>query len=120
MPFLIKIAVSALVVATVSEIAKRSTPLAAILAALPLNSFLIILWLYHDTKDLQRKDLQRIIDLSTGILWSLLPTILFFIALPMLLRAEFRFSLSLALALAILFVGYGIYMLAPRKFGVRI
>ena len=115
MPFLIKIAVSALVVATVSEIAKRSTPLAAILAALPLNSFLIILWLYHDTKDPQ-----RIIDLSTGILWSLLPTILFFIALPMLLRAGFRFSLSLALALAILFVGYGIYMLTLRKLGVRI
>ena len=54
MAFIIKIIVSALLIALISELSKRFSPLAAILASLPINSIIAIIWLYSETKDLQK------------------------------------------------------------------
>lgn len=43
--FFLKIGISALVIASVSELAKRWSVAAAILASLPLTSILALLWL---------------------------------------------------------------------------
>ncbi len=65
MEYIVKIVVSALIVAGVSELARRFTLLAAISASLPLTSILALIWLYRDTKDVQ-----KICSLSTGIFWA--------------------------------------------------
>jgi hypothetical protein len=49
--YIIKIAVTAMVVVAVSEIAKRSPIWAALLASLPLTSLLALVWLCRDTGD---------------------------------------------------------------------
>lgn len=49
--FLLKVAVSALVVALASELAKRDSFWGALLVALPLTSILAIGWLYAETRD---------------------------------------------------------------------
>ena len=93
MQFVIKIIVSALIIAGVSELGKKYTPVAAILAALPLTSILAIIWLYRDTKDVE-----KVSNLSTGIFWAVLPSLLFF--LPFLLKSgihlhgHFEFSVE--------------------------
>jgi len=51
MQFLIKVLISALIVAGVATLARRYTIAAALLASLPLTSLLAIIWLYADTSD---------------------------------------------------------------------
>jgi hypothetical protein len=115
MYFLIKTLITALVIAGVSEIAKRWTPVAAILASLPLTSILAMIWLYHDTHDVA-----KITELSNGIFWAVLPSLLFFVVLPVLLKMGVKFGLAMVLASAIMFVGYTIYVMVLRKLGVNL
>jgi uncharacterized membrane protein (GlpM family) len=82
----IKIIISALVITAVSEIGKRSSSVAAVLASLPLTSFLAMIWLYQETKDLE-----KITSLSYGIFWAILPSFVFFLSLPLLIKFGFRF-----------------------------
>ena len=74
MYYVIKVLVSAALIVLVSEISKRSTILGAVLASIPLVSFLAILWIYLETKDTA-----RIATLSTEIFWLVLPSLVFFI-----------------------------------------
>lgn len=114
MYFLIKTLITALVIVGVSEIAKRWTPVAAILASLPLTSILAMIWLYHDTHDTT-----KIIALSNGIFWAVLPSLLFFVALPMLLKMGVKFGFAMILASVIMFVGYTAYVAVMRRFGIE-
>lgn len=49
--YAIKVAVTAVLVVLISETAKRSSALGAIIASLPLTSLLAFLWLYGETGD---------------------------------------------------------------------
>ena len=49
--FLVKVVVSALVIALASELAKRDSFWGALLEAMPLTSILAISWLYAETRD---------------------------------------------------------------------
>lgn len=112
MYFLFKVLISALIIASASEVARRDAPLAAILASLPLTSILALLWLYHDTRNGQLAG-----ELASQIFWAILPSLLFFVAFPWLLKAGLRFSLSLILSIAIMIVGYTLYAAAVRRLG---
>jgi len=48
---LLKAALSGIIVALASELARRSSLLGAVLISLPLTSILAIVWLYRDTRD---------------------------------------------------------------------
>ncbi|HXZ21133.1 MAG TPA: DUF3147 family protein, partial [Pseudolabrys sp.] len=50
----VKAALSGGIIATVSEVARRSPALGALIVSLPLVSILGILWLWHDTGDAER------------------------------------------------------------------
>lgn len=90
-PYVIKVAVTAIVVVAISEIAKRSSVWAALLASLPLTSLLAFVWLYIDTGEPE-----RVATLAQSIFWLVLPSLLLFMALPLLLRAGWGFWPSLA------------------------
>lgn len=113
MPFLIKIVVSAFVVAGVAELGKRFTLAGAILASLPLTSILAMIWLYHDTGDTG-----KIIDLSRGIFWAVLPSLVFFLALPLMLRNGMGFGTSMILSSAVMALAYAVYGVILGKIGI--
>lgn len=115
MQFLVKVVVSALVIAAVSELGKRFTLLGAILASLPLTSILALTWLYLDTREPQRVE-----ALATGIFWAVLPSLLFFAVLPWLLRRGLAFAPAMLLACAVMALGYGLYALLLRRFGIAL
>ncbi|HEY7745424.1 MAG TPA: DUF3147 family protein [Desulfuromonadales bacterium] len=114
MYFLLKVLISALIIAAASEVARRNLPLAAILASLPLTSILAILWFYHDTRNGPLTG-----ELTSQIFWAILPSLLFFVAFPWLLKTGLRFSLSLLLSVGIMIVGYTIYAAIIRLLGVK-
>lgn len=49
--FIVKVVVSALVIAVASEVGKRNSFFGALLVALPLTSILALSWLYAETRD---------------------------------------------------------------------
>lgn len=87
----IKVLVTSVLVVAVAEAAKRSVLLGALIASLPLTSLLAFVWLWRDTGDTE-----RIAALASGIGWLVAPSLVLFIALPLLLRAGFPFWLALA------------------------
>lgn len=100
--YIIKVALSALVIVAVSEIAKRNSFWAALLASLPLTSLLAFVWLHLETGDSE-----RIAELSHGIFWLVLPSLVLFLLLPALLRAQWGFWPSLAASCAATAAAYG-------------
>lgn len=110
----LKLFTSALLIVAISELAKRGGWLAGLLASLPTISLLAIVWLYVDTRDVE-----KIANLSTGIFWLVLPSLSFFIALPWLLRLKINFWLSLLVALAIMFVCYLLMVALLKKIGIE-
>jgi hypothetical protein len=90
--YVAKVTLSAALVVAVGEIAKRSNFWAAAVALLPLTSLLAMVWLYVDSSDAG-----RVADLSRGIFWLVLPSLIFFVALPILLRAGWNFWLAMAI-----------------------
>jgi len=91
--YIVKVAMTAFVVVAVSEIAKRSPVWAALLASLPLTSLLAFVWLYVDTREAE-----LVAALSDSILCLVLPSLVLFIALPVMLRLGWNFWVSLALS----------------------
>ena len=113
MQFFIKVVVSALIIATVSELAKRFTLLGAILASFPLTSILAMIWLYVDVRDTE-----PVIDLSIGVFWAALPSLVFFLVLPLLLRRGVDFSPAMVVSSVVMASAYGLYVLLLRQFGI--
>jgi uncharacterized membrane protein (GlpM family) len=110
---LARAAISGVIVALASEAARRSTLLGAVIVSLPLTSILAIVWLYRADGDTD-----EVASFTWSILWVIVPSLVFFVALPLLLRSGITFWLSLALACAATAAAYGVWVLTGRALGV--
>ncbi|HET7833007.1 MAG TPA: DUF3147 family protein [Gallionella sp.] len=111
----LKVVISAILIVAVAEIAKRSSGVAALLAALPMTSLLAFVWLRLDGMEPE-----RIAVLSGQIFWLVLPSLVLFILLPVLIRAGVEFWLSLTLSVAATSLCYLAMLPILRKFGVEL
>lgn len=113
--YAIKLAISAVLIVAVSELAKRDGLLAALLASIPLVSVLAMVWLYIETKDVQ-----QISELSTNIFWLVIPSLVLFIALPAFLKLNIHFYISLPLSIALTAIAYLGMVWVMKRFGFSI
>ena len=113
--YCIKLVLSAVIIVVVSELAKRQPAWAGLLASLPLVSLLAILWLYVDTHDIR-----QVSQLSISIFWLVLPSLLFFLALPLLLRQGLGFAMSLSVAALVTMAAYALMLVGLRRFGISL
>ncbi|MBI4228146.1 MAG: DUF3147 family protein [Deltaproteobacteria bacterium] len=95
--YIVKVLITAILVVAISEVSKRSSLLGGILASLPMISILAFIWLYIDTKSVE-----RISELSTTIFWLVIPSLSLFIVLPLLLKSKVNFYASLFISCAIM------------------
>lgn len=112
---IIKIGLTSVLVVAIAEISKRSSFFGALLASLPLTSILAMIWLYVDTGDGE-----KIASLSTGIFWLVLPSLILFVALPLLLRAGIAFAPSLVVAAGLTILGYVAMVYLLRHFEITL
>ena len=112
---ILKAALSGIIIAAVSEIAKRSPPFGALVASLPLVSVLAIIWLWRDTGDTV-----RIADHAEATFWYVLPSLPMFLAFPYMLRAGVGFWWALLAACILTIVLYGMTVLVASRFGVKL
>lgn len=111
----IKVLITAVLVVAISEIGKRSSALGAILASLPITSLLAFVWIYGETGDSE-----KIAALSTSIFWYVLPSLVLFLALPVLLGQGHGFWLSLAISSALTFGAYVAMTWLLARFGIAL
>lgn len=113
--YALKIFVTAFIIVLVSEIAKRSSGFAALIASLPLTSLLAIIWLHIDGLEST-----QIAMLSGQIFWLVLPSLVFFLALPLLLKRGLGFWPSLGFSTTATIVCYFALLPLLRRFGVQL
>ena len=102
--FVVKVVVSGILIAVISSLAKTFPKWAALLTALPLITFLSLIWIYVETKDLALLETYT----RDGFIW-VLPSFLFLIAAIYLFRAKVPFLLTMGLSTAALFIGVFIF-----------
>ncbi len=113
--YVIKVLLSSVTIVAISEISKRSTLIGSILASVPIVSLLAMVWIYLDTKDTA-----KIATLSQGIFWLVIPSLIFFILFPVLLKKNINFWLSFGVSLTIMVAGYFIMLFVLKKSGIDI
>lgn len=113
--YAVKILVSAVLIVLIAEIAKRSTLFGALIASLPITSLLAFIWLYLDTGDSA-----KVAALSAGVFWLVLPSLAFFVVLPLALRAGWAFWPALLTAILATVAGYGIMVPILRRYGIEV
>jgi hypothetical protein len=113
--FLTKCALSGVIIAVVSEVAKRSPALGALIVSLPLVSLLGILWLWRDTGDAE-----RIASHAESTFWYVLPSLPMFLVLPAMLRAGVGFWPSMGASCALTFALYSVTVWLLARFGINL
>jgi hypothetical protein len=111
----IKAGLSGIIIAIVSEVARRSPTLGALIVSLPLVSLLGILWLWRDTGDAE-----RIATHAQSTFWYVLPTLPMFLVMPAMLRGGIGFWPTLAVCCALTFVLYLATVWTLGKFGIAL
>lgn len=113
MSVLIKVILTAVIVAAISEAGRRSSLIGGILAALPVTSILAFIWLYRDTGDPE-----KVARLAVDIFWMVIPTLPFFLLFPWFLRLGLPFPVALVAASVLIAVMYLVYLSVLRGLGL--
>lgn len=109
-----KILISALLIWAISEIAKRCTFWGAVIASIPLTSVVAFVWIYAETKNIE-----KISRLSHSVFWLVIPSLVLFLALPLLLK-KIHFLLALPISIILTAACYFLMINILKHFGVQI
>nr|WP_294915074.1 DUF3147 family protein [uncultured Neokomagataea sp.] len=113
--FFLKAAISGVLIALASTMAKRYPGIGALVASLPLVSVMGMIWLW-----VEKPDVDNMAAHAGATFWYVLPSLPMFLVIPFLLRSGVGFWLSLFLGCALTVVLYtGVTWLGPR-FGLRL
>jgi hypothetical protein len=110
-----KLFVTSLLIVLISELSKRSTFVGALLASVPIVSVLAIMWLYLETKDTT-----KVSALAGSIFWLVLPSLVFFVTLPLLLKTGLDFYASIATSIMATALCYWVIVILLGKVGVQL
>ena len=110
-----KYAVTAFVIVIVSEIAKRTDKLGALIAALPFVTIMVMIWLY-----LENQGTEKIANHAYYTFWYVIPTLPMFIAMPIMLRKGMNFWLTLVTSIAITCACFALTAIVSKKFGANL
>jgi len=113
--YIFKVVLTTGLIVAISEISKRSTLVGGLLASLPLVSFLGMIWLYVETGNQE-----KVAALSKSVFWLVLPSLPFFVLLPLLLKKTDNFYASFGVATVAMIGIYGVMLVALRKFGIQL
>ena len=111
----LKILITALIVVVISEISRRSTIIAGLIASIPLTSLLAIIWIYFETSDVE-----NIKNLSSNILMMIPPSLTFFICLPLFIDMKVEFYVSIFLSIVITAIVYWLYFYILEIIGINL
>ena len=112
---LVKAAISGVLVALISEVARKNPGWGGLLASLPLVSLMAIVWLWRDTSDPQ-----RVADQAISTFWFVLPSLPLFLILPLLIRAGLGFWPAIILSCLVTLGLYAAMFALSSRLGLRL
>lgn len=111
----VKAVLSGILIAVISEVAKRYPGIGGLIASLPLVSVLGMIWLWRD-----KPDAANMASHAEATFWFVLPSLPMFLQIPAMLRQGFSFWLSLLAGCALTICLYGIMIWAGPRLGLRL
>ena len=111
----IKYAVTALVIVLVSEVAKRSDKLGALISSLPFVTLMVMIWLY-----LEHQGSRKIGNHAYYTFWYVLPTLPMFLVMPWLMAKGVNFWIALAICAAVTMASFVVTALVAKRLGVNL
>lgn len=110
-----KAAISGVLIAAASEVARRWPGWGALIVSLPLVSILAMLWLWRDTHDPVRMAAH-----VQATFWFVIPSLPMFLLIPMMLRRGAPFASTLVIGCAVTIALYVAMTLVGPRFGLRL
>lgn len=118
MPIVLKYLITAGLVVLISEVARRSDKLGALIAALPMVTVLAMSWMFFELKGTQQTE--KIANHAYYTFWYVIPTMPMFLLMPWMLRKGIHYGWSLlagCVLTALLFVFTAWIM---KRFGIEL
>ncbi|MFL6856705.1 MAG: DUF3147 family protein [Allosphingosinicella sp.] len=112
---IVKALLSGIIVATVSEVARRHPGWGGLIASLPLVSVLGMIWLWRDTHDPARMAAH-----AEATFWFVLPSLPMFLLVPRMLRHGHSFWLALTLGCVLTAALYAAMVHLGPRWGLRL
>lgn len=112
--FIIKVVLTSVLIVTVAEVGKRNSIMAAVYASLPLTTLLAMIWLFIDSSDVQ-----KVSSLSWNVLIAVIPSHIFLIAFPLLVKFGLNFWLAISLSVLLTALAYWAYVAGLKHFGIN-
>lgn len=111
---IVKYLITAGVVVMVSELAKRSDKLGALVAALPIVTVLTLIWLF-----VEKQPDAKIANHAYYTFWYVIPTLPMFLLFPYALP-KLGFWLALMVSILLTLIVFFIFILIAKHFGVEL
>ena len=111
---ILKYLVTAGIVVLVSELARRSDQLGALLASLPLVTVLTLIWLY-----VEQQPREKLANHMSYTFWYVLPTLPMFLLFPCLLGRLSFFQALLVWSILTVLV-FLLYAIVMNKFNIKL
>lgn len=105
---------TAFIIVLVSEFAKRSDKLGAVISSFPMVTVLTLIWLY-----VENQDKMKIQNHAYYTFWYVLPTLPMFLLFP-LIYDKVGFVLDLIICLIFTAVLFVLFALFVKKFGINL
>lgn len=107
-----KYLITAALVVLISEVVKTTGKFGALIAALPVVTVLVLIWLH-----IEGQSVERISEHAWYTFWYVVPTLPMFLLLPFLLN-RLNFWMALGCAAVITVMCFGIFALIVRNIGI--
>ena len=101
MDFVIKLAVVNAIIIFCVQAGRQLPSLAGLIATMPLTGLIVMVWLHCN----QPQNNTLMLDYTRGVVWGILPTILFFITALVCFKRELPFGLLLSISFGIWIIG---------------
>ena len=118
MPIILKYLITAGLVVLISEVARRSDKLGALIAALPLVTVLAMTWMFFEIKGPQQTE--KIANHAWYTFWYVIPTMPMFLLIPWMLHKGIGFWWSLLAGVGLTFVCFVFTALIAKRVGVEL
>uniref|UniRef100_A0A831UDI4 DUF3147 family protein n=1 Tax=Geobacter metallireducens TaxID=28232 RepID=A0A831UDI4_GEOME len=101
----VKALISLAVIIVAARIGRRFPTLGGLIATMPLTSLLVLLWLWSDAPG----DYRLLEGYTRGVLWGIIPTVLFFLTALLLLRRQLPLPMVLAASFGVWLAGAAVH-----------
>ena len=103
--FIVKLVVSICVIVFCTAIGRKAPTLAGLIAVMPLTGVIVLIWLYTDNPG----DFGLMADYTSGALWGIVPSILFFLTAFFCFRKQLSLWIVLCASFAVWLIGAAVH-----------